>query len=73
MNGYEYLRERNRLMQHLEEQLAGLKGLGEKERQAETARLQAVFDIKLAELYAQVATEYPGERRRKARALSDPR
>lgn len=73
MNGYEYLIERNRLMFKLEEDLARLRDLPQAERTAQTARLQAVFDVKLAELYAKVASEFPGERRRKARPLSDPR
>ncbi len=73
MNGYEYLLERNRLMFKLEEDLARLRDRPEAERKAETARLQGAFDVKLAELYARVAGEYPGERRKKARPLSDPR
>lgn len=72
MNGYEYLLERNRLMYRLEEDLNQLKHLPEPERRSEAARLQAVFDVKLAELYAKVANEYPGERRKKARPLTDP-
>jgi hypothetical protein len=73
MNGYEYLLERNRLMFKLEEDLARLRDLPEAERQAQTSRLQAVFDVRLAELYAKIASEFPGERRKKARPLSDPR
>ena len=42
-------------------------------RQAETLRLQAQFDIRLKQLYAQVAEEYPGERKVKARPIEDPR
>ena len=44
-----------------------------KERLAATARLQAQFDLKLRTLYGQVADEYPGERKVKARPLTDPR
>jgi hypothetical protein len=73
MNGYEYLIARNRLMIQLEAELAKLGTLPEAERQRETRRLEGEFDRKLAELYAQVAGEYPGERRKKARPLTDPR
>jgi hypothetical protein len=73
MNGYQYFLERNRLMFKLEEDLARLQDLPEATRKAETARLQAAFDVKLAELYAKVAGEFPGERRKRARPLSDPR
>lgn len=73
MNGYEYLVARNRLMQRLEDNLKLLADLSRERREAEQKRLQAEFDIRLRELYAQVAEEYPGERRKKARPLSDPR
>ena len=73
MNGYEYLVERNHLMFRLEDDLARLRDLPEAERLEKTARLQAAFDIRLAELYAKVVSEYPGERRKKARPLTDPR
>jgi len=73
MNGYEYLIARNRLMMQLEAELAKLGTLAEAERQRETGRLEREFDRKLADLYAQVAGEYPGERRKKARPLTDPR
>jgi len=73
MNGYEYLLERNRLMYRLEDDLARLRDLPATERQERTARLQGAFDVRLAELYAKVANEYPGERRKKARPLADPR
>ncbi len=73
MNGYDYLLERNRLMFKLEDDLARLRDLPEAERQAKIARLQGAFDVRLAELYAKVANEYPGERRKKARPLADPR
>lgn len=72
MNGYEYLVQRNRLMMKLEEDLAKLKDLPDPEREAETKRLQTRFDIALSELYANVSDEYPGERRKKARPMSDP-
>ena len=72
MNGYEYLVARNRLMQRLEEQLAPLAPLPAAEREAETRRLQTKFDVQLAELYAQVADEYPGERKKKARPIVEP-
>ena len=72
MNGYEYLVARNRLMQRLEEQLAPLAPLPAAEREAETRRLQAKFDVQLAELYAKVADEYPGERKKKARPIVEP-
>jgi recombinational DNA repair ATPase RecF len=73
MNGYQYLVQRNRLMHKLEQELAQLGHLTAAERQKETRRLEAEFDRRLAELYAQVAAEYPGERRKKARPLADPR
>jgi hypothetical protein len=73
MNGYEYLVARNRLMQRLEEELGKLAPLPVAEREAETRRIQAKFDIQLAELYAKVADEYPGERKKKARPIADPR
>jgi len=73
MNGYEYLLERNRLMFKLEQDLAQLADLPLAERREKTARLQGAFDVTLAELYAKVADEFPGERRKKARPLSDPR
>jgi len=73
MNGYEYLVARNRLMQRLGEELARLAPLPAAERQAETRRIQAKFDVQLAELYAKVADEYPGERKKKARPIADPR
>jgi hypothetical protein len=73
MNGYEYLVARNRLMQRLEEALAPLVSRPPAEREAETKRLQAKFDVELAELYAKVADEYPGERKKKARPIADPR
>jgi hypothetical protein len=73
MDGYRYLIERNRLMQRLEDDLAGLSNLPEAERQAETKRLQAKFDAQLAEMYAGVASEFHGERRKKARPITDPR
>jgi hypothetical protein len=73
MNGYRYLIERNRLMCQLEDELNKLNNLGAAEREAETARLQAQFDIRLRQLYAQVAAEYPGERKIKARPIEDPR
>jgi hypothetical protein len=73
MNGYEYLVQRNRLMFRLQDDLASLRDLPPAERQEKTARLQGAFDVRLAELYAKVAGEYPGERRKKARPLADPR
>ena len=73
MNGYRYMIERNRLMLKLEDDLAKIRHLPEIERRAKTNKLQAEFDRQLAALYGQVAEEYPGERRIKARAISDPR
>ncbi len=73
MNGYQYLIARNRRMMKLEDDLAKLKALPDAERAGETARLQAEFDRELAELYEQVADEYPGERKKKARPLENPR
>jgi hypothetical protein len=73
MNGYQYLIARNRLMMKLEDELAKLKPLPQAERERETARLQAEFDGELAGLYEQVSDEYPGERKKKARPLDNPR
>jgi len=73
MNGYEYLVARNRLMQRLSEELARLAQLPVADRDAETRRIEAKFDVQLAELYAKVADEFPGERKRKARPIADPR
>jgi hypothetical protein len=73
MNGYEYLVARNRLMQRLEQELTRLVPLPVAERETETRRLQAKFDVQLAELYAKVIDEYPGERKKKARPITDPR
>ncbi len=73
MNGYQYLIQRNRLMCQLEEDLAKVQDLPDGERHAATVRLQAQFDMRLRELYAGVAGEYPGERKVKARPLTDPR
>ena len=72
MNGYEYLVARNRLMQQLEDELRKLAPLPAENREAETRRIQAKFDVQLAELYAKVADEYPGERKKKAPPISDP-
>jgi hypothetical protein len=73
MNGYEYLVARNRLMQRLEQELTPLAPMPPAEREVETRRIQAKFDVQLAELYAKVADEYPGERKKKARPIADPR
>jgi hypothetical protein len=73
MNGYRYLIERNRLMCQLEDELGKLSHADPARRQAEILRMQAQFDIRLKQLYAQVATEYPGERKVKARPIEDPR
>jgi hypothetical protein len=73
MDGYQYLIARNRLMQQLEDALGKITNLPGAERTAETKRLEAQFDVKLRALYAQVADEFPGERKKKARPLSDPR
>ncbi len=73
MNGYEYLIQRNRLMIRLERELAKFKDLPAPERERQTRDAQARFDAELAGLYAQVIDEFPGERRRRARPLTDPR
>jgi hypothetical protein len=73
MNGYQYLVQRNRLMFQLEDELKQLDHLPEPERSGAAKRLEAQFDLQLRELYTQVATEYPGERKVKARPLGDPR
>jgi hypothetical protein len=72
MNGYQYLIARNRLMQDLEQELAALEPLPASERAEKRRSIEAQFDIRLRELYAQVAQEYPGERRKQARPLADP-
>jgi len=71
MDGYRYMIERNRLMQKLEQELAKLTAIPDEQRQSETGRLQAEFDRSLADLYAEVAAEFPGERGKKARPLND--
>jgi hypothetical protein len=73
MNGYQYLVQRNRLMFQLEDQLKKIENLPEAERVAEARRLEAQFDMQLRELYGEVASEFPGERKIKARPLADPR
>jgi hypothetical protein len=73
MNGYQYLVQRNRLMCQLEDQFKKIEHLPETERIAAVSQLEAQFDVQLRELYAKVAAEYPGERKIKARALTDPR
>jgi hypothetical protein len=73
MNGYQYLVQRNRLMCQLEDQLKKLDHLPAEERGVATKRLEAQFDVRLRQLYTEVATEYPGERKVKARPLTDPR
>ncbi|MGH8010923.1 MAG: hypothetical protein ACREQ4_00320 [Candidatus Binataceae bacterium] len=73
MNGYQYLLERNRLMHRLEDEFKKLEHLPEAQRNLEINRLQAQFDVRLKELYAQMADEYPGERVVKARPLSESR
>jgi hypothetical protein len=72
MDGYQYLVRRNRLMCELEDELRKFEHLPSAERAEATKKLEARFDIRLRELYAQVANEYPGERRVKARPLTDP-
>ena len=57
----------------MEDDLAKLKDLPDAEREKETKRLQTRFDFALSDLYAQVGDEFPGERRKKARPISDPR
>jgi len=64
MNGYQYLVKRNCLMQELEHDLAAIADLPPPERDKERRRLEGSFDIRLRELYAQVADEYPGERKK---------
>jgi hypothetical protein len=73
MNGYQYLVQRNRLIFELEEAVHKLGGLPEEERIAATRKLEARFDLRLRELYREVAGEYPGERKIKARPIDDPR
>jgi hypothetical protein len=73
MNGYQYLVARNRLMQQLENDLRQLAHLTPPERESKERLLRAEFDVRLRELYEKVADEYPGERKKKARPLSDPR
>ena len=73
MDGYRYMIERNRLMYKLEDDLAAIRHLPEIERRTRTNRLQAQFDRELAALYGTMAEEFPGERRKKARPIADPR
>ena len=73
MNGYQYLVRRNHLMCDLEDEVRKFSHLPEAERQAAVKRLEAQFDVRLRQLYTEVATEYPGERKIKARPLGDAR
>jgi hypothetical protein len=73
MDGYRFMIGRNRLMYKLEDELARIRHLPDIERRAKTAKLQSEFDRELAALYATMAEEYPGERRKKARPIADPR
>jgi len=73
MNGYQYLVRRNLLMCELEDEVRKLGHLPDPERQAAVKRLEGQFDVRLRQLYAEVAAEYPGERKVKARPLADPR
>ncbi len=73
MDGYRYMIERNRLMYRLEDELGKLRHLPDVERKVKAGKLRAEFDRQLAELYATVAAEYPGERKKTARPISDPR
>lgn len=73
MNGYRFMIERNRLMYKLEDDLAQIRNLPEIERRAKANKLQSEFDRALAALYREVAEEFPGERRHKARPIADPR
>lgn len=73
MNGYQYLIARNRLMQQLEDSMGKIAHLPKSERETKERQLRAEFDVRLRSLYETVADEYPGERRKKARPLSDPR
>ncbi|HKV54823.1 MAG TPA: hypothetical protein VJN94_09280 [Candidatus Binataceae bacterium] len=73
MNGYQYLVQRNRLMCQLEDELRKIEHLPESERTTAAKRLEAQFDVRLRALYAEVATEYPGERKIKPRPLTDQR
>ncbi|GEM_PF-426335 len=72
MNGYQYLVERNRLLIRLEDEFKKIETLEPSERERRKAQLEAEFDLQIAKLYAQVADEYPGERRKKGRPLEDP-
>jgi hypothetical protein len=73
MNGYQYLVRRNRLIFELDDAIRKFSDLPEEERIAATRKLEAQFDIRLRQLYAEVATEFPGERKIKARPIDDPR
>lgn len=73
MDGYQYLVRRNRLIFELEDAVRKLSDLPDEERVAATRKLEAQFDIRLRQLYAEVATEFPGERKVKARPIEDPR
>lgn len=73
MNGYQYLIQRNRLMCELEDDVRKLGAMPDAERAAAVKQLEARFDIRLRQLYAEVASEYPGERKVKARPITDPR
>ena len=73
MNGYQYLVQRNRLMVELEDAVRKLGYLPDAERSAAVKQLEARFDVQLRQLYGEVASEYPGERKIRARPITDPR
>lgn len=59
-------------MCELEDQVRGLPPMTEADRQAAVKKIEAQFDIRLRQLYAEVAKEYPGERKTTARPMVDP-
>ena len=69
MNGYQYLVARNRLMQQLETSCAACRQLPPAEREAKRDVMRAEFDVRWPRCTRQVADEFPGERKKKARPL----
>ena len=73
MNGYRFMIERNRLMYKLEDDLAQIRHHPKSNAAPRRTSCSPEFDRALAALYREVAEEFPGERRHKARPIADPR
>ncbi len=67
MNGYRYLIERNRLLFGLEDALAAIRHLPQRKSARKPPDSRRSSIVSWRELYSQVAAEYPGERKKRAR------